>query len=459
MSDVRKLPTAAAAAARPEEPGRRPEADPSDPARWSARRFFAIGFAALLVLVGGFGTWAVNARITGAVIASGRVEVEQNRQVIQHPDGGVVEEIAVDEGALVAAGDLLIRLDAAELRSELAVVEGQLFEILARAARFEAERDESAQIVFDALLTETADPRAAELMEGQRRLFVTRRDSAASQKEQLQKRRDQTLSQIAGIEAQQEALAIQLDLIESELVDQQGLLDRGLAQASRVLALRREQASLAGRAGELTAAVAQAEGRITEIELQRLQIDIDRREDAITRLRDLQYNRLELEERRRALLRRLDRLDIRAPVSGVVYGLQVFAPRSVIRAAEPVMFLVPQDRPLVITAEVLPTDIDLIGLSQEVALRFTALDQRQTPEIFGKVVTVSADAFTDEASGISYYRAEIRLNEGEIQRLPEGTVIVPGMPVEAFIRTGERTPLAYLVKPLSDYFARAFRES
>ena len=427
--------------------------------RWSIRGPVALGVIALFLLLGGFGTWAVMAEITGAIIASGRIEVDQNRQVIQHPDGGVVESIEVDEGGVVEAGDLLIRLDASDLASELAVVEGQLYEIMARRGRFEAERDGLAEVRFDPLLTSAEDPRAAELMDGQDRLFTARAETAESQKSQLQKRRDQTLAQIEGIRAQEVALATQLALIEEELSDQQALLDRGLAQASRVLALRREQASLAGQSGELAAAAAQAEGRITEIDLQRLQIDTDRREEAITRLRDLQYTELELAERRRSLIRRLDRLDIRAPVSGVVYGLSVFAPRSVIQAADPLMFLVPQDRPLVITAQVLPTDIDQITVAQEVALRFTALDQRRTPELYGRVVTVSADAFTDDANGLSYYRAEIVLNEGEVQRLPEGSVIVPGMPVEAFIRTGERTPLAYLIKPLSDYFARAFRES
>lgn len=418
-----------------------------------------LGVLGLLLLLGGFGTWAVMAEITGAVIAAGRVEVDQNRQVIQHPDGGVVEAIAVDEGSFVNTGDLLIRLDSDDLSSELAVVEGQLYEILARAARYQAERDDLAALAFDEILTTSGDPRAAELMDGQTRLFEARLETAASQEDQLRKQQDQIESQIAGIRAQEEALVTQLGLIEEELGDQQVLLDRGLAQASRVLALQREKANLAGRAGELSATAAQAEGRINEIELQLLQIGISRREDSISRLRDLQYNQLELEERRRSLVRRLDRLDIRAPVSGVVYGLQVFAPRSVILGADPVMFLVPQDRPLVITAEVPPTDIDQISIAQDVALRFTALDQRRTPELYGRVMTISADAFTDEARGASYYRAEIVLNEGEIQRLPEGSVIVPGMPVDAFIRTGERTPLAYLVKPLADYFARAFRES
>ncbi len=426
--------------------------------RWSTRGPILLGFLALLVLVGGFGTWSVMARITGAIIASGRIEVDQNRQVVQHPDGGVVAEILVKEGTAVSAGDLLIKLDAEALQSELSVVEGQLFEVLARRARFEAERDAAPALTFSPLLLDAPNEVAPELMEGQSRLFEARMESEAQEKEQLARRRSQIGSQIEGIEAQQVALEAQLALINEELTSQQSLLDRGLAQAARVLALQREAASLSGQAGELTASKAQAEGRMTEIDIEILRIDSARREEAITRLRDLQYNEIELSEKRRALTTRLDRLDIRAPVSGVVYGMQVFAPRSVIRPAEPVLFLVPQDRPLVIATQVEPMHIDQVFLGQEVALRFSAFDQRRTPEIFGHVTQISADAFQDQSSQISYYRAEIVLNDGEAARLPDDMTLIPGMPVEAFISTDERSPLDYLVKPMADYFAKVFRE-
>ena len=426
--------------------------------RWSARGPLIGGFLGLLVLVGGFGAWAVLTHITGAVIAPGRVEVDQNRQVVQHPDGGVVSEILVKEGDAVAEGDLLIRLDPSELQSELAVVEGQLFEVLARRARFEAERDGAPALVFDPLLANSDNPVAAELMEGQERLFEARLESAEAEKAQLSKRRDQIRDQIEGIRAQQEATAEQSRLIELELADQQSLLDRGLAQATRVLALQREKASLTGQAGELTAAVAQSEGRITETEIEILRIETTRREDAITRLRDLQFNEIELAERRRALIERLDRLDIRAPVSGIVYGMQVFAPRSVIRPADPVTFLIPQDRPLIITTQVEPIHIDQIHPGQTVTVRFPAFDQRRTPELMGRITLVSADAFQDEQSRTSFYRAQVELLPGEIGRLPAEMTLLPGMPVEAFIRTGERTPFDYLAKPLADYFTRAFRE-
>lgn len=427
--------------------------------RWSAVRPMITGIIAIVVLVGGFGTWAMESEIKGAIIAFGRIEVDQNRQVVQHPDGGVVAEILVKEGDTVTEGQVMVRLDAEQLQSELAVVEGQLFEVLARRARFEAERDNADALIFQPLLAESTNPIAPGLMEGQNRLFQARIESETQEKSQLARRREQIGNQIDGIDAQQVALGTQLDLITEELVNQQSLLDRGLAQASNVLALQRQQASLSGQSGELTASRAEAEGRQTELDIEILRIDTARREDANTRLRDLQFNEIELGEKRRALITRLERLDIRAPVSGIVYGMAVFTPRSVIRPAEPVLYLVPQDRPLVIATQVQPSNIDSVFVGQDVALRFSAFDQRQTPELFGKVVQVSADAFTDQGSQVSYYRAEIELNEGEMARLDPNLHLIPGMPVEAFISTTSRSPMAYLLKPLSDYFTKAFRES
>ena len=434
--------------------------DPQDVRkRWSAARPVLTGVLTIGVLVGGFGAWAVQSQITGAIIAFGRIEVDQNRQVVQHLDGGVVSEILVKEGDTVIEGQMLVRLDAEQLQSELAVVEGQLFEVLARRARFEAERDTAMVLIYDPLLRDATNPIAPGLMEGQQRLFDARIESELQEKEQLARRREQIGNQIDGIDAQQVAVGTQLDLITEELVNQQSLLDRGLAQASGVLALQRQQASLSGQSGELTASRAEAEGRQTELDIEILRIDSTRREEANTRLRDLQFNEIELGEKRRALITRLERLDIRAPVSGIVYGMAVFTPRSVIRAAEPVLYLVPQDRPLVIATQVQPSNIDSVFVGQDVAIRFSAFDQRQTPELFGTVVQVSADAFTDQGSQVSYYRAEIKLNDGEMARLDPNLHLIPGMPVEAFISTEARSPMAYLLKPLSDYFTKAFRES
>lgn len=428
--------------------------------RSSARFSLTLGVVALAILLGGFGGWSVFSRIAGAIVASGQVKVEQNRQVVQHPDGGVVDQVNVREGDLVNAGDVLVVLDAVQLRSELTIVENQFFELLARRGRLSAERDDTPEISLDPELIGAAQnaPQVTELIDGQERLFQARLDSHAKALEQLDKQRSQITDQVRGIQAQQEALESQLALIRQELTDQQSLLDKGLAQASRVLSLQREEARLRGEVGELTASAAQAQGRITETEIEMLRLGTTRREDAITQIRDLQYRELELSERRSALRARLDRLEIRAPVSGVIYGLTVFAERAVIRAADPVLYVVPQDRPLVIDARVETINIDEVFVGQPVTLRFAAFDNRSTPELVGSVLKLSADAFTDDRTNTSYYSAEIVLDPGQAEELGDNR-IVPGMPVEVFIRTAERSPIAYLVKPLTDYFNRAFRES
>ena len=426
----------------------------------SARTSVIVGSVTAALLVLGFGVWSVASEIAGAVVASGKIEVSQNRQVVQHPDGGVVAEIAVKEAQPVKAGDLLIRLDGALVKSELAIVEGQLFEVMARSARLEAERNDAPAPEFSGELAELAKtrPEVADLIEGQRSLFTARRESVLKQSEQLQKRAAQIGSQIEGVDAQVAALSQQLDLIEQELTDQRTLLEKGLAQSSRVLALEREASRLQGSVGELQASRAQAEGRATEVELEVLRLAAVRREEANTQLRDIGARVLELAERRRSLSEQIARLEIRAPVSGTVLGLVVSTPQSVIRPAEPLLYLIPQDRPLIITAQVQTIDVDQVFVGQKVRLMFPAFSARTTPELNGHVVTVSADVLVDERAQMAYYKAEIALDPGEIDRL-EGLTLIPGMPVETFIQTGARSPMAYLLKPFTDYFAAAFRES
>lgn len=428
--------------------------------KWSVARPMALGLTTVAVLVVGTIGWGLLTTITGAVVTSGQLEVDQNRQIVQHADGGTVEEIRVTEGAFVQAGDVLMVLDGTLLQSELTIVETQFFEILARRGRLEAERDDSDTIEFPAELVEAAarSPDLSDLMTGQERLFVARRETLTKQLDQLEKRKSQTVSLIEGIDSQREALKIQLRLIAEELSSQRELLDKGLAQVSRVLALEREEARLAGQVGELTANRAQSEGRITETEIEILRMSAARREEASTQLRDIGYRELELAERRRALHERMARLDIRAPVSGIVLGLRVTTPRAVIRAADPVMYIIPQDRPLIIATRVPTVHVDQVHSGQEAKVVFSAFSSRTTPEVFGTVTTVSPDVLVDEATQASYYRAEIQLNPGEMEKLGD-VKLIPGMPVEAFIRTEERTPIQFLTKPFTDYFNRAFRES
>lgn len=427
---------------------------------WSASKPLLIGYIALIVLVGGFGIWAVRAQIAGAVIASGQIEVDKNRQVVQHLDGGRVEKILIDEGDFVEEGELLLKLDDTLLQSELLIIEEQLYEIMARQARLSAERDERGSITFQNELLDVAaqESNVQDIIAGQKRMFSARQDSLIKQAEQLTKRKEQIFNQVEGIVAQQEALSDQLDLINKELSAQQELLDKGLTQESRVLALQREQSRLRGTVGELAASVAEHSGRITEIDIQVLQLYTQRREEAIAQLRDLEFRLRELVEQRNSLKERLNRLEIRAPLAGVVYGLQVFAPKSVIRPAQEILYIVPQDRPLIITSQVEPIHIDQVFPGQEVTLRFPAFNQRTTPELEGQILNVSADAFVDDTTRVSYYRAEVIVKEKERGKM-ENISLIPGMPVEVYIRTNERTPIAYLLKPLTDYFNKAFRES
>jgi HlyD family secretion protein len=392
-------------------------------------------------------------------VASGRLKVEMNQQIVQHPDGGVVSALMVEEGAQVEAGEVLIRLDDTLPRAELAIVEGQLFEVMARIGRLEAEQDGRDEIIFDPELLEIADhrPEVARLVEGQSRLFAARRDTAARETEQLRERQIQIADEIAGAEAQMTALELQIGFIERELTDQRSLLERGLTQTSRVLALERENARLTGEFGALRARVAQARGRVTEIDIQIIGREATRREDAITELRDLRSREAELREQRLSRQEVLSRLDIRAPRSGTVLNLTVFTVRAVIRPAEPILYIVPTEAPLVVEARVEPTSIDNVYPGQPARLRFSAFNQRTTPEIDGEVARVSPDALVDQQTGASYYTATITISPEGLAQL-EGLTLQAGMPVEAFMRTGDRTPLSFLMQPLTDFFARSMTE-
>lgn len=429
-------------------------------APWSAGRPLFWGFMTLALLIGGLGAWSVLTTLAGAIIAPGQIEVSQNRQVVQHPDGGVVDEIRVREGMAVAAGDVLMRLDGSAVTSELSVIETQLLELTARRARLEAQSDLAAAVRFpEALaLAAASRPEVAEIMAGQQSLFANQAELIARAQDQRQMRISQINSQIEGIMAQQEAIRTQTTLLDRELVTQRDLLAQGLTQSARVSALERELAQLKGRLGELTSARAEAAGRITEIEIEITALLIQQRQQAQTELRDVVAKQSELDERKRALVERLSRLEVRSPVSGLVLGLQVTTPQAVIRPADTLMFIVPQDRPLLVAARVPVTHVDEVHSGQAVRLVFSSLPSRSTPEIMGKVTLVSADALADNRTGMSYFRTEVAIDAVSLQALGD-SALVPGMPVEVFIRTTDRTPLSYLVKPFTDYLRYAFRET
>lgn len=432
---------------------------PRNSDRWSARGYVLFGLFCVLLLGGGLGGWSATAELQGAVISKGQLRVETRRQVVQHPDGGVVGEILVREGDVVAPGDILVRLDGVLLQSEIAVLESELYEVMARRARLKAEEAGRDDLAFDPELLEAAKTNAEiqSLMDGQRELFEARLGTMRREIEVMHERQAQLRHQIEGTVSGIAALKSQRALIREELVIQHDLLSKGLTQASRVLALEREAAQIDGEEARLTAQAAQLRGRVSEIETELLRLDATRREAAIAELRDLGFRELEFKERRLALATRLSRLDVRAPLGGVVLDLAVHTIGAVVRPAEMIAQIVPQDAAIVVDVEIDPTRIDEVQVGKEAALLFSAFNARRTPMLSGIVTKVSADAFTDKELGRSFYRGEVLPEEGEIAKL-EGGRLVSGMPVEVFIQTGARTPLEYLMKPITDYLARAVRE-
>ncbi len=416
------------------------------------------GWLALLALVGGVGGWALLARLSGAVIASGQVAPAGNQLVIQHPEGGVIARLEVTEGSRVRQGQRLARLDDTRLSSEQAIADGRYWALLARRARLVAERDGAAAPVAAPDLAAAAQtaPALAALLAGQQHLFEARRDARRQEAAQLAERQRQIRAQIAGFDAQTEALRRERALVAADLATQRALKARGLAQAVQVSALARETARIDGRIAALAAARAGAQGQLAELDIARIRLAAQARETALAELRPLDGEITELAERRRALAERLTALDLRAPAAGVVHGLALTTPRAVLRPAEPLLSIVPQDRPPVVTARIAPRDIDAVHSGQPVRLRLTALDARTTPELAAHLTSVSADAFHDPATGQGYYRAEIALDPGQAARLH--SPLIPGMPVEVFIATGAHSPAAYLLKPFADYFARALRD-
>jgi HlyD family secretion protein len=428
--------------------------------RWAAGPYLVTGFLALSVLVFGLGAWSAIARISGAVIAAGTVEVEGNRQIVQHPTGGVIEAILARDGDYVEAGAVLVRFEGDKLRPELAVVEGRYLEIVARKNRLAAERDGLVEIAFDPELLQRAAvvPETATLLAAQVQQFEAHHAALGEEVAALAERIGQIRLQIEGMAAQRDAVVRQADLLRQEIVAQEALFAKGLTRQTQLLTPQRELARLEGDAGQIEAATAESRARIAEIEIEILRLGSERRKAAIAELRDLEYREIELRERRASLRDDVARLELRAPVSGVVYGSTADTLRAVMRPAEPIMFVVPQATPLIVRARIEPIYINQVGPGQAAVLRFPAFNARLTPEIDGIIAKMSADAIRDERTGESYYLAEIGLGPHVAAKL-EGAVLLPGMPVEAFIQTGERSPISYLVKPLADYFNKAFRET
>lgn len=409
-----------------------------------------------LLLVVGCGGWAAVAQINGSVIAQGTVKVDQNLKLIQHRDGGIVSEIAVREGDVVKAGQILLRLDDVQTKAELSIVRSQLSELAARRARLAAERDGLERIPVPqevAFLVSEADLIAY----GEMHLFEGNRVNRNSQKEQLHHEIAQLEQEIRGLQAQQAAKGDELELVRREYGKLKGLADKGLVEGSKVYSLNRDLARLTGEIGEAEASIARARARMSSIGLQIISIDENARTEAQRELSAVSTRISELNDRHMALEDRLARTDIRAPISGIINELSVHTIGGVITPAETLATIVPENAKLKIEAKLAPVDVDQVAVGQPAKLRFSAFNQRTTPELKGEVAYVSAASTRDPATNTTHYLADIRIDPSELEKLG-GRPLKPGMPVEVFVTTQDRTAISYLTKPFVDQFAKAFRE-
>ncbi len=427
-------------------------------ARRSIRVHLIVGLAVVLVLAGGFGGWASTVQISGALIAPGSVVVDSNVKKVQHPTGGVVGEVRVRDGDLVKAGDIVVRLDETVVKASLAIVVKTLNGLWARAARLEAEQRGLDKVKFPASLTDRADdPDVKDVMASETKLFEVRVYGRTGQKAQLRERVTQLNEEIAGLVAQEKSKDQEIALVEKELTGVRQLYDQHLVQISRLTTLERDQARLNGERAQYISSRAQAKGKITETELQIIQVDKDMVSEVSKDLRETNDKIGEFVERKVTAEDQLRRIDIRAPQDGMVLQSTVHTVGGVITAGDAIMMIVPQGDALSVEAKVNPQDIDKLQIGQKTLLRLSAFNQRTTPELNGVVTRVSADVTTDQRTGQSYYTIRVSMPPEEVARLGDNKII-PGMPVEAFVQTGDRTMFSYLMKPLSDQFMRAFRE-
>jgi HlyD family secretion protein len=417
-----------------------------------ARRLVA-GLTLILFMLISVGVWAASTPIAGAVIAGGVVVVDSSIKKVQHPTGGVVSKIHVKNGDRVEAGDMVLSLDEVQARANLGVVASQLVQLIGRKARLLAERDQLDSVKFPPDFLAGGED-AAGIAQGEVRLFENRKAAKDGQIAQYRERIGQLQQEIKGLTAQREAKDIEVGLMQAELERLEYMRKKELMPTTRVLAAQRDLTRLKGEAGALTAQAARAQGQISETALQIIGVEQTIQTDATKELRDIEARMAELQERKTAAADLLQRIHLRAPQSGIVHELSVFTEGGVIGPGETVMSIVPNQDTLSIEVRIATSDIDQVAVGQEAVLRFPALNQRTTPELKGVVTRVGADLTKEMQTNAVYFVTRIQMKEYD-----KGTLkIVPGMPVEAFIATGERTALSYLVKPITDQLTKAFRE-
>ena len=409
---------------------------------------------AALVIGGG---WATLVPISGAVVLPGSLIAESNIKKIQHPTGGVVAGILVHDSMRVHAGDVLVRLDDTQVRANFQVIGQQLDEIKARIARLTAERDDSDKLGQFRTTVPVDEDKDAQLRKSETSLFKARGEARRSQRELLRNRIGQLNEEIKGMEGQISSKQIQSELIARELEGVQTLYDKHLTPLSRLTSLQRDAARLEGERQQLSSSIAETLAKISESELQLVRLDQDFHAEVMKDLREAQDKEAELSERAVAARDQLDRIDLRAPTTGVVHQLSVHTVGGVVAAGEVMMVIVPESDELQIDARLPANQIDQVSQGQSTVVRLSAFNQQTTPELSGTVSHVSADTTRDPESNASYYTIRVSLPGRELGRLG-GLQLISGMPAEVFIQSGSRTMMSYLFKPISDQLHRMVRE-
>jgi HlyD family secretion protein len=430
-------------------------------ARWSFERELRRGLRVLLVALVLGGGWMVFVPLAGAVVVPGNLVVQSNVKAIQHPTGGVVAEISVQNGSHVQAGDLLLKLDATQAQAALQVVSKQLDEVRAKLGRLAAERDGLDHFdVPSSLASRVSEENVASVLAAEQSLFKARYTGRQGQKDLLQSKVSQLTEEISGLEAQVSSKAKQLELIQGELTGVQDLYDKRLVPLTRLTSLQREAARIDGERGQLDSTIAETKAKIGEAQLQILRIDQDFRTDVMKELTEAQAKESELVERGVTAKDQLDRIELRAPTSGLIHQLNAHTIGGVIRAGDTVMEIVPDSDDLQIEAHVQPNDIDQVHNGQTAFVRLSAFDRQTTPQLSGKVTYVSADTSRDQQSSATttpFFTVRVVLPEEERRKLAGGPLI-PGMPAEVFMQTGSRSMMSYLFKPILDQMRRSFVE-
>jgi HlyD family secretion protein len=430
------------------------------PALQSIQRYMVIGLIMFGVVTFGIGGWAATSQLTGAVIGQGVVVVDSSVKKVQHATGGIVGELRVREGDRVNAGDILIRLDETQTLANATIATKSVDELLARQARLEAERDGADQIVFPKALPnriKDGNLEASRAIAAETKLFDLRREARSGQRAQLRERSAQLQEEIKGYSGQADSKQKEIDLIHSELEGVRGLYQKNLVPLARLNALERDTARLEGERSQLGGMIAQSRGKMAEIELQVIQVDQDLRSEVGKDLIETRAKLSESAERKIAAVDQLNRVDIRAPQSGRVHELSVHTVGGVIAPGEQIMLIVPDADALAVEVKITPRDVDQVYVGQTATMRFAAFNQKTTPEIEGQVSVLSADITQDQRTGTSYYTARVSLKPEDLAKLG-ASKLVPGMPVDVFVKTQGRTALSYLIKPLQDQAERAFKE-